>query len=214
VVSTRTQARSFDQRVMARDVDLSKIQDLVVQPTDLDAPIIDYDGPREIDPGAAFQAPNTMAEVPNVRQIDYDSAAPLAVISEEDLGDDSVYDFDTDVGIYAGGEGTGGTGTALGVVRCMESAFVVRYIDVVKTRMKKRWVVPEGVPDDTPVKLRFILDSSGAATKIEFIGDTSPALGNSAIRALRSASPFPPMNDNVRCLAGKKLNGTFLLETL
>lgn len=214
VVSTRTQARSFDQRVIARDVDLTKVQDLVVQPTDLDAPIIDYDGPRKIDPGAALQAPDSFAEVPEVQQIDYDSAAPLAVISEENLGDDSVYDFDTDVGIYGGGEGTGGTGTAVGVVRCMESAYVHHYLSAVTAKTERRWRVPEGVPENTTVVLRFVLDSSGAPTHVEFVGDTPPGLGKSAIEALHAASPFPRMDDNVRCLAGKKLSGKFSVETL
>jgi len=79
---------------------------------------------------------------------------------------------------------------------------------------KKRWQVPEGVPEGTTVALRFVLDSSGAATQIEFVGDTTPALGNSAIAALRAASPFATMDDNVRCLAGKKLSGKFSVETL
>ncbi len=125
-----------------------------------------------------------------------------------------VYDFDTDVGLYAGGEGTGGTGTALGVVRCMESAFVLRYIDVIEGRTKKRWQVPEGTADDAKVVLGFTLDSSGAATKIGFQGDAQPALGNSAVAAMRAASPFPPMDDNVRCLAGKKLRGIFTVPAM
>jgi hypothetical protein len=215
VVSNRTQVRSIDQRVIARDVDLSNLQNLTVAPTDLDAPIVNYDGPREIDPGAALQAPENFAEIPEVNQVDYSSAAPLEVISEDifDAGIEA-YDFDTDVGAYAGGNGTGGNGAALGVVPCFESAFVQRYLLDVKNRTTKRWQVPKGVPDDSEVVLRFVLDASGAATRVEFVGDAPPVLGNSAVAALRSASPFSRMDDNVRCLSGKKLNGTFSVPTL
>lgn len=215
VVSQRTQARSIDQRRVASDLDLSKLRDVAVVPTDLEAPVVDTDGPRQIDPGAAVQAPQNFAVVPPVDDVDYASAAPVEVVSDQDLSPDTgSWDFDTDVGVYAGGAGTGGTGTAVGVVRCFESAYVNRYLDVVKQRTEKRWQVPAGVPDNAQVKLRFVLDSSGAATQVEFVGETEAALGNSAVAALRAASPFPPMDDNVRCLAGKKLSGTFSVENL
>ena len=74
--------------------------------------------------------------------------------------------------------------------------------------------VPEGVRDNSKVVLRFVLDASGAATRIDFVGDAPPVLGNSAVAALRAASPFPPMDDNVRCLSGKKLNAIFSVPTL
>ena len=35
------------------------------------------------------------------------------------------------------------------------------------------------------------------------------SLGASAVDALRSASPFPPMPDDVRCMAGLPIVGTF-----
>ncbi len=215
VVSNRTQARSIDRRRVATNVDLSKLQNVQVAPTDLNAPVVDYDGPREIDPGAALEAPQNFAEVPVVEDVDYRSAGPVAVVSNEDTSvATEAFDFDTAVGAYAGGEGSGGTGTAEGVVPCFESGFVVRYLKLVEERTQKRWQVPEGVSADAEVKLRFVLDSSGAATQVEYIGNTEPALGNSAVEALRAASPFPPMDDNVRCLARKKLRGTFSVPAL
>jgi hypothetical protein len=215
VVSNRTQARSIDQRRVATNVDLSKLQNVQVAPTDLQAPTVDYDGPRQIDPGAAIQDPQSFANVPRVQDTDYRSAGPVAVVSDEDLSAaGETFDFDTDVGIYAGGEGSGGTGSAEGVVPCFQSAFVIRYMKDVEQRTHKRWQVPEGVPADTEVRLRFMLDSSGNATQVEYVGDTDPVLGNSAVAALRAASPFPPMNDNVRCMANKKLRGTFSVPAL
>lgn len=215
VVSNRTEARSIDTRAVTSNVDLSNLQNVAVVPTDLSAPIVDTDGPREIDPGAALQAPQDFADVPDVADVDYSSAAPGAVVTDQSASSDlEVYDFDTDVGVYAGGEGTGGTGTSVGTVPCMQSGFVHRYLALVTDRTEQRWRVPEGIPEDTKVVLRFVLDASGTATQVEFVGDVPPTLGNSAIAALRSASPFPPMDDSVRCLAGKKLSGTFSVESL
>ena len=203
VVSTRAQARSIDYQVAPLQLDASQLENVVV--TDLAVPNYEIQAPRAIE-----TTQETFAEVPEVADVRYESAAPFEIVSDAELSDDiEAYDFDTDVGAYAGGEGTGGTGTAIGVVRCMESAFVVRYIDGIEERTKQRWQVPENTPDDAKVVLRFTLDSSGAATQIAFQGNVDPALGNSAVAAMRSASPFPPMDDNVRCLAGKKLRGTF-----
>lgn len=218
VTSTRTQARSIDQRRVAADLDLSKLQDVRVAPTDLRAPVVDTGGPREIDPGAAMQSPQSFSDLTPVEEVDYRSAAPVAVVSDEDLSaaGSEAFEFDTDVGAYAtsGGSGTGGTGTAEGVVPCLQSAFVVRYLDDVEARMQKRWQVPEGVPDGTEVKLRFQLDGSGAATRVRYDESTDPVLGNSAVAALRAASPFRMMDDHVRCLAGKPLAGIFSVSPL
>jgi TonB family protein len=214
VASQRVQARSIDTRVFNANVDLSKLTN-VTTPTDMNAPVVDYDGPREVNQGSAVMMPENFAAVPQIDTTEYSSAAPLQIESSEPMPDDlEAFEFDTDVGIYAGGEGTGGTGTAVGTVRCLESAYVLRYLDLVKVRTQKRWQVPEDAPNDSSVKLRFALDASGTATRVEFVGSTVASLGNSAVAALRSASPFPPMDDNVRCLAGKGLTGTFFRDNL
>jgi hypothetical protein len=214
VVSQRTEARAIDTRVHASRVDLSKIT-TVTAPTDLVAPIVDLDGPRQIDPGAAVKAPESFAAVPDVKPVEYTSAAPFQI--ETDVapsGDFDAFDFNTDTGIYAGGDGTGGTGSAMGSVRCLESAHVLRYLDGVRERTEKRWEIPAGAPHDATVRVHFVLDSSGSATRVEFIGDTDPLLGSSTVSALRAASPFPPMDDKVRCLAGRRLTGRFTVQNL
>lgn len=214
VVSQRVQARSIDTRVFNSNVNLSNLDDVVVA-TDMNAPVVDYDGPREIDQGAAVMMPDNFAAVPEVDNVDYSSAAPFQIESAEPLPENlEAFEFDTNMGIYAGGEGTGGTGTAVDSVRCLESAAVNRYVGLVEVRTTKRWTVPDGSPGDVGVRLRFVLDASGTATEIEVKGKTNTALGNSAIAAMRAASPFPPMDDNVRCLAGRPLLVTFTNENL
>ena len=90
----------------------------------------------------------------------------------------------------------------------MESAYVHRYLRQIKERTHARWEVPEGTASDQVVKLRFALDISGSATQIEFLFGPE-TLAPSAIEALRSAAPFPPMDDNVRCLSELRLTASF-----
>ena len=104
----------------------------------------------------------------------------------------------------------GGNGKAIGTVACNNSAPVHRYYALIKDKTLSRWEVPPDTPSGEEVKLRFELDASGSATKVEFIRATSPALGDSAVRALRESSPFPAMNDAVRgCLADTPLRAKF-----
>ena len=75
------QARSFDTRVVATQVDLSNLSDVAV-PTDMSAPIVNYAGPREIDQGAAIMMPDNFAEVPDVANVEYAISARKAIKAE------------------------------------------------------------------------------------------------------------------------------------
>ncbi len=106
-----------------------------------------------------------------------------------------------------GGNGSGGGGISF--EECMLLPAVSNYRETVKNRMVARWVLPPDVPADQEVALRFVLDVAGSASGIALVEARDPRLGASAVDALRSAAPFPPMNDEVRCLAGIPLIGTF-----
>lgn len=112
---------------------------------------------------------------------------------------------------YVGGEGAGGTGTAVGVTSCFQSAYVQSYIEQVRERTMSRWVLEDEYPPGTSVQLRFTLDAAGTAREIEFVRAQDDSLGRSAVEALKAASPFPPMDDNVRCMAGRPLVGKFTI---
>jgi hypothetical protein len=107
--------------------------------------------------------------------------------------------------------GPGGTGTGLlpdGAGRdCLDRPEVKDYMDQVYSRVYTRWTLPHGIAD-VRVTLRFAIDVAGSASSIQLIrGDN--ALGASAIDAMRTASPFPPMPDRARCLARRNLLATF-----
>lgn len=104
-----------------------------------------------------------------------------------------------------GGNGTGLLGGA--APDCLARAEVKAYMDTIYNRVYSRWTLPYAARD-AKVTLKFSVDAAGSATRIELVqGDN--ALGASAIDAMRAASPFPSMPDRARCLATKRLIGTF-----
>lgn len=112
--------------------------------------------------------------------------------------------------------GPGGTGTGLlpdgAATDCLKRPEVTSYIKNLQQRIYSRWNLPYGVKD-VRVVLRFAIDVAGSASSIQLVkGDN--AIGASAIDAMRSSSPFPPMSDRVRCLANKNINATFSSSSL
>lgn len=107
-------------------------------------------------------------------------------------------------------EGSGGTGQGgVSFDDCFQRPEVQEYWGSIKDRMYARWVLPPDVPSNQEVRLRFQLDAAGSARKVELASVGNARLGQSAVDALRSAAPFPPMSDRVRCLAGAPIVGTF-----
>ncbi len=110
-------------------------------------------------------------------------------------------------GYLDGSGGTGEGGVALG--ECFERPQVAQYLTQVQSRIYARWALPSGVQPNQSVVLRFKLDPAGSATRVELVSAADRALGESAVEALRSASPFPAMTPEVRCLSRQSINGTF-----
>jgi hypothetical protein len=107
----------------------------------------------------------------------------------------------------SGGDGTGPGGVSLD--DCMKRAEVQSYMSRVRNRMLQRWALPSHTSANQSVTLRFRLDPAGTASSVEVVASADPALGQTAVSALRSASPFENMSDPVRCLAGTPLVATF-----
>jgi len=105
----------------------------------------------------------------------------------------------------AGGDGRGGV--AMG--DCYKLPEVRQYLDAVRVRTLARWQLPAKVPPNQSVALKFKIDPAGSATRVEVVDAANRALGQSAVDALRSASPFPAMAGRVRCLAREPITATF-----
>lgn len=113
-------------------------------------------------------------------------------------------------------KGPGGSGTVLGGgdPDCDTRPEVRAYMDQIKQRTLARWATAGRTPvGRVRAKLRFQVDAGGSASRVEMVTADDPGVGSSVVDALRAASPFPPMPDRVRCLAGSQLTATFTLET-
>jgi TonB family protein len=124
---------------------------------------------------------------------------------------------DTAVGDgYAIGPGGDGSGTTTGresrsatASSCFGLPSVQNYLGNVQDRTLERWALPPGVDANQLVTLKFRIDVAGSASKVSLVKADDNALGVSAIDALRTASPFPPIPDAARCLARVPITATF-----
>jgi hypothetical protein len=97
--------------------------------------------------------------------------------------------------------GDGGRGEGVSFEECFQRSEVQAYLEQIKSRTYARWALPPGVAANQEVRIAFALDAGGSALDVKLVHAEDRALGSSAVDALRSASPFPPMREPVRCIA-------------
>jgi TonB family protein len=221
------EARRLDVQKAAqapRAIDVATLSPVKLKPGQLDAPSVRFSAPQQVEVRStsdeAFQ-PRASFDFAQVGESDYtgsaeSAGAPVTGPLGLDEGRFAAVGVDAQVsGEYLSGGGEAiGVGGAPQVVACLQSAYVARYMKLVESRTVSRWGVPEGTPDNETVVLNFDLDVSGSVANVKVVNASSAMLGRSAVLALRTASPFPPMDDNVRCLAERRLTGTFSVPQL
>jgi TonB family protein len=211
-VKTRTQIR-------AATVDVSNVGGPVVRgPVQVSEPVNPNAGPRQV---YAARTGTTVGLAPV--QIGGDaSSVETGIVTGRDIEGSpagiQVASVDTQIGDgYLGGSGGTGNGVddASPAARgeCFQRADVNRYLVAVKDRTIERWVLPPGLNSDQSVTLNFRIDAAGSATRVSVVRASDNALGASAVDALRTAAPFPPMEEAVRCLAGHQIRATFTNPT-
>ena len=185
-------------------------------PTRIDAPAGPSVGPRRVEVNTNARSMGT-----GTLSIGEGSSVREGVISNRDVlgSPDGAPLVSVNVAIGDGEAlGSGGTGTSLAPggsaspttsADCLKKREVQAYMGVVRDRMLERWQLPPGVPGDQEVTLRFQLDVAGSASAVQLVRADDNALGASAVDALRAASPFPPLPEPARCLAQRRLVGTF-----
>jgi TonB family protein len=209
-VVERVSAVSSVARAQAAAVDVANVGAPVVRgPTRVDAPVGPSVGPRQVTAAAVSPTVGTAMKIGG----NGSSVAEGVVSSRDVVGSPDgalVVAVDTAIGDGLLRGAGGGSGTSVVSQKaCVKRPEVQRYVADVKTRMLERWVLPPGVDPDMEVQLRFRLDAAGSASNIAIVRTGDNALGASAVDALRAASPFPPMPDEVRCLTHTELIGTF-----
>lgn len=210
VVVERVSAVNSIARATATAVDVSGVTAPAVRgPTRVDAPVGPSVGPRQVKAAAVAPSAGTALQIGGKG-----SSVAEGVISNRDVvgSPDGALVVSVDTAIGNGllqGSGGGHGDSIVPESTCMSRPEVATYLSGVKARMLDRWVLPPGVDSDKKVTLRFRIDASGSASSVSVVSADDNALGASAVDALRSASPFPPMPKRARCLTRVPIRGTF-----
>jgi hypothetical protein len=183
--------------------DISEIQPLDINAADLVAPKVDLSGPTQapISTTANLAAPLAFENLSELNAAQYKGAAstlPHTTGPTESGGALVATGVPADF-ISTGFKG--GDPNAPATVDCLNSAFVHRYKNEIVRRTKARWEVPLDADPADFVKLRIAIDHSGAVALLEMVESSAVPFAESALMAFKSAAPFPPLNDNNRCLA-------------
>ena len=200
-------------------VAVAPIASVGVASADLNAPTLAVGGPHTIAATDAVEvaAPQAFTQYESTADVEYTTDASVTASAVEVPVAQTGFAIDADLAqaapTHAGA--VGGTGNAIGAMPCMQRESVVHYYkQYVEQRTRAEWRhfdLPANVAADSRVVLHFVLDESGSASSVSVVDAPSEALGISCQQALVAASPFPAMDEDVRCLAGRKLSGTFTL---
>ena len=86
------------------------------------------------------------------------------------------------------------------------------YLEMIKKRVQSVWKYPEGVSGVHKINVVFVLDRAGKLVRAEVSDSTDPRLSGSAVQAMKTASPFPPIPESLRDLAGWPLRMRFTID--
>jgi TonB family protein len=110
------------------------------------------------------------------------------------------------------GSGTAGNGTGAGVgggsnsgLKGLSSADYNQYLKQLEKRVNSVWKYPDDVAGVQKVAVRFTLDKAGKLLQADVLESSDARLNASAVEAMKRASPFPPIPDNLKDLANEPL---------
>lgn len=86
------------------------------------------------------------------------------------------------------------------------------YCEMIERRVRAAWRYPEGLVGSYTLYLRFVVDRSGNLLRVEVVEASEPRLRASAVEAMRRASPFPPVPEHLKHLAGQEIGIRFKVD--
>jgi len=86
------------------------------------------------------------------------------------------------------------------------------YLEKIKRRVESAWDYPEGIAGKQQVNLVFVLDLGGKLVQVEVLDSKNAKIDRSALMAMRAASPFPPIPESLKDLAGWPLRIKFTID--
>jgi TonB family protein len=100
-------------------------------------------------------------------------------------------------GLAGGGTGTGTGGGSSTGLRGASNVDFNRYLAQLEKRVKSVWKYPEDVAGVHEVAVRFSLDRAGKLIQALVLESSDTRLNASAVDAMKRASPFPPIPENL-----------------
>jgi hypothetical protein len=209
-----TQARAYQSPIVASptQINVQSTAPAISGPVEFQAPVGTTSGPRQVVTTGNTVGAGAAGSLGTGSSVRGGLASDRDVFGGKTGARASV---NTAVG-SGGGRGAGGTGSGTGGVSyedCVGRSEVQAYLGGIKNRVLGRWTTV-GVSGTHRVTMRFSLDRAGSASRVEVVNAANPQVGDSAVNAMRSASPFAAMPDRVACLANFPLTGTFTLSSV
>ena len=86
------------------------------------------------------------------------------------------------------------------------------YLEMIKRRVESAWRNPGGISGRRQVIVGFVLNRGGELVQAEVQDSTHSKLAQGVLEAVRRASPFPPIPESLKDLAGRPLRIKFEID--
>ncbi|NIO07736.1 MAG: TonB family protein, partial [Deltaproteobacteria bacterium] len=95
-----------------------------------------------------------------------------------------------------------GLPAAQGNPSAIQSPDFAPYLEMIKQRVEAVWDYPAGVSGKHEINLVFVIDRGGKLVRAKVLDATNSKLDRGVLQAVRAASPFPPIPESLKDLAG------------
>ena len=175
----------------------------------LPAPMVLAKTPRENPVSFTPQSVESMIRLPTQQS----SATPAHQLQVETAPVSTVdmlskYELKLPKGLVQGQE----TPAMGGKPSAVQSPDFAPYLEMIKRRVESVWNYPEGVAGIQKVNLSFVLDRGGKLVRAVVLDSTNLELDQGVLEAVKKASPFPPIPESLKDLAGWPLRIRFTID--
>ncbi len=150
---------------------------------------------KGIGEGAGIKALKEGAQIPGALKGTGSGAGPYGVAGGGKSG----------TGVSGSGSGAGAGGGSLTGLKGISNSDYNQYLKQLEQRVQAVWKYPENVTGVQKVAVRFTLDRAGKLLQAEVLESSDNRLNIGAVEAMKRASPFPPIPENLKDLANEPL---------
>lgn len=86
------------------------------------------------------------------------------------------------------------------------------YRKMIETRVKSVWQYPDSLSGVQRIRVAFVLDRAGKLVRVRVVESTDPRIDTTALEAMKRASPFPPVPESLKHIAGDEIGIWFTIQ--